>query len=82
MRTELNSKALTEWCNRHGLKADQIAADVDDKGIKDDRHVYGLRRLVGVGESDPPYEWEWFEVSVPIDDPMPPLYRLVMGGHG
>ena len=71
-RLILNTEALTAWCERHGLKAEEIAADEVEPRVTRDGLVYELRRLVGVTDDGPAFE----PVVVTVDpsDPLPPLH--------
>ena len=68
----LNVEELTAWCERHGLNASEIAAGPVTATHERGRLVYALRRWVGNAGDEP--QFVPAAVSVPLDDPMPPLY--------
>ena len=68
----LNVEELTAWCERHGLNASEITANPVTAEHKGGRLVYTLRRWVGNAGDEP--QFVPMTVSVPLDDPVPPVY--------
>ena len=68
----LNTEELTAWCERHGLNASEIAAEPAAATHEGGRLVYTLRRWVGNAGDVP--QFVPVAVSVPLDDPVPPVY--------
>lgn len=71
-KVEINSEQLIPWCERRGIDAREIVADVTPpQQRRGDGIHYRLRRFTG-----DPEKVLLVEVVAPFDDPMPPVRLL------